>query len=204
MNLKLITATLLLSPVTFIIMLIVFVTSCLALWKRKFFAALILHPFSVTHEREYYRLFTSDLVHNDKLHLLLNVFVLYAFCSDLEEYLRKHSTSGSWLFLVIYIAAMLTSAIITTIRHRKDFNYSTSGASGSIMGCMFSLMLINPKGTGLELAFVGSVKNVYSGLLYIIFLILFQLRRGEVNYEVHFWGAIGGIVATLIIYPGIL
>jgi membrane associated rhomboid family serine protease len=204
MNLKLIIDFLSGSPVTFMLMLAVLLVSGLALFRMRFFGALMLHPNSIVKNKEYYRLLTADFVHNDILHLALNELTLYVFGSGLEEHLKLKGTHGSLQFLFIYFVSLLAAGIITTARHWKDFDYSTTGASGSIMGCMFGLLLLDPKGSGMDLVFVGPVENIYAGLFYIIFLILYQKRKGEVNYEIHFFGALGGIAATLMLFPGIL
>lgn len=203
MNLKLIIDFLAGSPVTFILMLIILTVSSLGLLNKSVFGALMLHPYSIVKNREYYRIISADFVHNDVLHLVFNEFVLYAFGSGLEDHLRGRSGYGSLQFVFIYLVSLLTGGVIATMRHRKDFGYSTTGASGSVMGCMFSLILLVPKGTGLDIALIGPVKNIYAGLFYIIFLILFQRRKGEINYEVHFFGALGGIAATLVLFPWI-
>src|ERR1700744_5708592 len=93
------------APVTCIIMLTIFVFSIMALKNRSFFMKMILHPYSIYKEKEYYRLFTSDLVHNDLIHLLLNELMLYGICASLEEYLRQQYANGSWLFLCIYLTS---------------------------------------------------------------------------------------------------
>lgn len=194
------------APVTAIITSFIFLVSCLAFYNKKVFGLFILHPYSIVKDRAYYRLFTSDFVHNDIMHLVLNEFMLYVFCSDLEEHLKKQSHSGSLTFLVIYLTSMLTGSIIVTLRHWKDFNYSTTGPSGSILGCMFSFILLDPNYVALNIPGIGEIKNLYSGLLYILFLIGYSNRKDNqmINHELHFFGALGGIAATIILFPSVL
>jgi len=190
------------SPVTFFLSIIVFLVSVFSFINKKALLALMLHPLSVVRQGQYYRILTADLVNADMLHLMLNEFMLYVFCSDLEETLRKANPSGSLQFALIYWGSLVTASAIVIMRHYKDFNYSTTGTSGSIMGSMFAFMVIAPNHILYHLPAVGAVKNIYGGLFYIIALIIYQRRNKEerVNHEFHFYGAATGLVIGLIIY----
>jgi membrane associated rhomboid family serine protease len=194
------------SPVTFFIMLVVFFVSTSGLLNRKLFFQFILHPQSITRDKQYYRILTADWTNADFMHLMLNEFMLYVFCSDLEETLRAKAQSGSIQFLIIYLTSLLLGSFIIIVRHRHDFQYSTTGTSGSIMGCMFSFMLLDPNYVLYYLPGGLKITNLYGGLAYILLLILYQKRKKNqtVNHEFHFYGAIGGILATLVLYPGII
>ena len=190
-------------PVTGILMALILVVSIPAFFSKSLFSTIILHPYSIYQKRQYYRLFTSDLVHVDLLHLALNEFMLYIFCSDLEETIRKSAGGNSLNFVIIYLSGMLAGSIIATTRHRKDFTYSSAGASGAIMGCMFGFMLLKPNYIAFYAPVVGGIKNSYAGLLYILALIVYQRRSKNemINHEMHFFGALGGLTATFILYP---
>jgi membrane associated rhomboid family serine protease len=194
------------SPVTYILMLVVFIVSTAGFLNKKLFYHLILHPQSVIRDKQYYRIFTADLANADLMHLLLNEFMLFVFCTNLENTLRARSMYGSLQFLLIYASSLLLASVLVIIRHYKEFGYSTTGTSGSIMGCMFGFMLIAPNYIVYHLPVFGEVKNIYGGLLYIVALIIYQKRKKEdfINNEFHFYGAIGGIIATLALYPEII
>jgi len=188
------------SPVTFILLAVIFVSGCIGFYRRRYFHLMVLHPVSVIRQKEWYRLFTADLVHNDLLHLLLNVLVLYAFGGNLEEILRKTNAFGSLEFVFIYLSSMLAANIAVTFRHRHDFGYMTAGASGSIMGCMFGLIIIAPNLTAFYLPVIGAVKSSWFGLYSIILLVAYHRRKsGTISYDAHFFGAMGGIAATLVL-----
>lgn len=190
----------LLAPATYTLMIIILVTSIIGFYHRVFFGKLILHPYSVCNKSEYYRLFTSDFVHVDIVHLLLNQVALYVICSDLEELLNKRSQHGSLQFLIIYAASMLTANIAATIRNRNNFNYSSVGASGSIMGCLFAFMLLDPFGHAVNIAILGPIENIYTAPLYIAMLTYYKWKKKNeaINHDLHFYGAIGGIVVSLL------
>lgn len=193
------------SPVTFALSIVVLLFTVSSFINKKLLLALMLHPQSVVRQRQYYRIFTADLVNADIPHLVLNEFMLYVFCSDLEETLRKRSASGSLEFAVIYWGSLLVASMIVTIRHYKEFGYSTTGTSGSIMGCMFAFMVIAPNYIVYDLPVAGDVKNIYGGLAYILALIIYQRRKKEerVNHEFHFYGAAAGLVmGSLLVLKG--
>ncbi|MDB5143388.1 MAG: intrarane serine protease GlpG [Mucilaginibacter sp.] len=194
------------SPVTYILMLIIFLISTAGLLNRKLFFQFILHPQSVIRDKQYYRILTADLMNADIMHLMLNEFMLFIFCTNLEFTLRNKTPYGSLQFLTIYVSALIFASVIVIARHYKEFGYSTTGTSGSIMGCMFGFMLIAPNYIVYRLPGVGEVKNIYGGLIYIVVLILYQRKKKQelVNNEYHFYGAIGGIIATLALHPEII
>jgi membrane associated rhomboid family serine protease len=175
------------------------IVSVLALVKKKLIANLALHPYSIVNEKEYYRLLTSDLVHNDLLHLFINSYMYLVFCVALENQLIAQGIIGEIKFLAIYGSSLLAGGLFITVRHYRDLSYSNVGASGTIMGCMFSCMILNPKMTLLFIPGIGGINNMYSVLIYMVFLAVYSKRTGAVNQELHFAGALGGILATLLL-----
>ncbi|MBS7565547.1 rhomboid family intramembrane serine protease [Mucilaginibacter sp. Bleaf8] len=189
-------------PVTLLIMAAVSMNSGTGLLAPSYFMKLFLHPVSVWRNQEYYRWLTADLVHNDVVHLVLNEFLLYFVCGTLERYLRATVHAGSLKYAVIYLSSMLTGSALVTVINRKDFEYSSAGASGSIVGCMFSYMLLQPHEPGFFLPGLGAVNNMFSALIVIIGLIVYQVRSKNpmINHELHFFGALGGMAATLLLF----
>jgi membrane associated rhomboid family serine protease len=194
------------APVTWLLMTAILIFSGISFYSSGFFMKMILHPYSIIREKEYYRLFTADLVHNDLLHLVLNEFMLFVFCARLEVYLKSRTAGGSWQFLFIYLLSYFAGVIITTLKHRNQFKYSSAGASGSIMGCMFSFIILQPDKIAFYIPGLGGIKNLYGGLLYIVMMIINQKRNPDstTNLELHFYGTLGGVMATLMLFPAIL
>jgi membrane associated rhomboid family serine protease len=194
------------APVTFVLMVLILIFSSISLYRKAFFMRMILHPYSIVKQKQYYRLFTSDLVHNDIMHLLLNEVMLYLMCANLEEYLRMKSAYGSWEFLFIYLFSFFSGVIITTFRHRNQFDYSSAGASGSILGCMLSFMILKPNYIAVFLPVVGGLKNIYTAPVFILLLIWNQRKRKNqlLDHELHFYSVLGGIVATFILFPTLI
>jgi membrane associated rhomboid family serine protease len=193
-------------PVTLFLMLSLLLFALASYRYKSLRIKLILHPVSIVKDREYYRLLTSDLIHHDFLHLALNELLLYTYGGHLEDYLNRAGAYGSFLYAGIYLVSCLLGAVFSTIVHRNEFGFSSAGASGSLMGCMFSYILLKPKQIALYLPLVGPINNLYFGLLCILLLIVYQLRSKNelINHEQHFFGALGGIITTLLLFPGLI
>jgi membrane associated rhomboid family serine protease len=194
------------APATYCLMLIIALVSFAAIYKKEIFASLLLHPYSVSRQRQYYRLFTADLVHNDLVHLVFNEVSLYIFGANLEVTLERRIGNGGWHLLQIFVISELVSNVLYTLIHRNSFEYSSAGCSGSVMGCLFAFMILDPYGTALSFAFIGGIKNIFTGLIYILLLSYYRWKKGNemVNHEIHLYGALSGILAVLIICPAIL
>jgi membrane associated rhomboid family serine protease len=206
MNINLSSITHANDPVTLSLMFLIFVFGCYSFYSNRFFLKMLLHPYSIIKQKEYYRLITSDLVHNDFTHLLLNEVMIFTYCGRLEQFLNKRGNTGSEKFLLIYVVSCLTGAIIVSFRNYKDFGYSSAGASGSVFGCMFSYVILQPTVTAFYLPAVGAVNNLFFGLICILGFVVYQRKSNNtaLNHEVHFFSALGGIAITLILFPSLI
>jgi membrane associated rhomboid family serine protease len=194
------------SPVTLTLMPIVLIISLYGLKSNRFYLKMVHHPFSMIKNREYHRLISSGTVHNDVLHLLINEAMLLFICGNLEDALRARSESGSLEFFLIYLVSHLSGVLGTAISNKKTFEYSSAGASGSVIGCMMSFMILKPNYIGLYLPVIGGVKNIFVGLIVIVGLFVYQRRSGNdmMDNEFHFYSAIGGIAATVLLFPHLI
>ncbi|WP_158829040.1 rhomboid family intramembrane serine protease [Mucilaginibacter lacusdianchii] len=206
MTIRLLTNSLATMPVTLLIMLLVLINSCIAMLDPGFFLRCLLHPVTIWRQHQFYRWATADLVHNDVVHLLINEVLLFFIGGTLEKYLGTAVGAGSLRYLIIYLSSMLAGAVMATIINRNDFDYSATGASGSIVGCMFSYMLLQPEEIGFYVPWIGGINNLFSALILIAGLIVYQLRSKNpvLSQEVHFFGAVGGITATLVQFPQLI
>jgi membrane associated rhomboid family serine protease len=202
MTLYIFRSALLYSPVCLTLMLLIAVVSISAIQKPTLLFNLMLHPYSVVRQRQYYRLLTGDWVHNDWFHLGINEFVLFAYGTRLEQYLDHQSVYGDYYFLLIYLCSCLSGSVVTTWIHRKNFDFAGAGVSGSVMGCMFSLIVLQPHKVAFYVPVIGPVANIYGGLLYILGMVAYERRSRNkyVNQEVHFYGALGGLFATWMLF----
>lgn len=189
------------APVAYFLLCAEGLVNLVSFWEQRIFALLLLHPYSIIKRKEYWRLVTADFVHVDLVHFLLNMYLLYVFGTDLEELLTKTAKHGSSPFIVIYLTCLLTANILSTVSHRNEKSYTSAGASGTITGLLFALMTLDPHGHVLSYAVIGVIENIYLGPIFIVALAVYKWRRknDRINHEVHFYGALAGVVSMSLL-----
>ncbi|MFD0764520.1 rhomboid family intramembrane serine protease [Mucilaginibacter lutimaris] len=193
-------------PVSVTLLVITTAVSVQALRSRSLYLKWILHPYSIFKRREYRRMITSDLIHNDPVHLLINAVLLFLICGEFEEFLRSKYLYGSLILLLIYLVSHLSGALAVCWSNRNNYDYSSAGASGSILGCMMGFMILAPHYVAFYFPLAGEIRNQYAALLVIVGLIVYKWRSGNImmDNELHFFSALGGILTTILYYPGLI
>ena len=160
---------------------------------------MMLHPYSVVHENKWYQLITSSFVHADLVHLMFNMLSYYFFAFNLEIAI------GSLNFFILYFGAMIISDISTVIKNKDNPGYYSLGASGAVAAVIFSSILVFP-GSKIAIMFIPiGISAPIFGILYLVYCYYSSKRTGDlINHEAHFWGAIAGLILTIILIPGIL
>lgn len=142
---------------------------------------------------EQIRMVSSGFLHVDMQHLLFNMVTLYFF-SGLVIY--KLGTVG---FLVIYIGSLLIGNFLSYYFHKNEYHYSAVGASGAVMGVIYSAILFDP---WMEINFF--IPGFVFGIGYLLYSIYGMKKRiGNIGHDAHFGGAIGGYVFTLMLAPSL-
>ena len=85
-----------------------------------------------------FQIFTSGFLHVDTGHLFVNMLTLYFFANVLIYNL------GAIGFIVIYIGSLLLGNLLSYFFHKDDYNYTAVGASGAVMGVLYSAILLQP------------------------------------------------------------
>jgi len=187
------------APVASIIFVFTIITSLYAFYDRSLYGKFMLHPFSVSKGQNVYTLITSGLVHADWMHLFFNMFTFYAFAFTLE------SLMGSWRFGILYFLGLVLSDLPTVIKHKDHFNYNSLGASGAISAVLFSYILYNPMSKIYIMFIPIGIPAVLFGILYLIYCAYASRNsRDHINHDAHFFGALTGLIFTIIFVPGIL
>ena len=66
---------------------IIVVTACISIYAMKrpeVLSKMMLSPYKVVHNNEYYRILSHGFIHSDGMHLAINLFVLWEFGSVVE------------------------------------------------------------------------------------------------------------------------
>ncbi len=131
---------------------------------------------------EWWRLITAGFLHASVLHLLMNMFALWIFGSQLEPVL------GKGRYLAAYGASLLAGSLGVMV---LSFDSPTVGASGAIFG-LLGVALVLQRSSGI---------NVWQSGLGTIVVINLLITFGIPGISIggHLGGLLGGIVCGAVI-----
>lgn len=165
---------------------------------------LMFNAYQIRHRKEWYRFFSSGLIHADYMHLGFNMISLYSFGAGVENLYGYHfQEKGVLFFVLLYVSGLAMSSLYTYEKHKNDIYYNALGASGAVSSVIFAYIILAPKDT-LRLMILPGV-DIPAYIFGAIFLgVEYYLgKRGNTNigHDAHFWGAVYGIVFTIILKP---
>ncbi len=188
-----------------LILIIIIVTcavSILAFNNNHMLYRLMMNPYLVKHQKQYYRVFTSGLIHADYMHLFVNMFVLYSFGRVLQlYYVDLFDEKAGYYLLCLYIGGIILSDVPTYVRHQNNPGFNSLGASGAVSAVLFSYLFINPLQKIYAFMFFP-MPGIIWGALYMAYSYYMSKRGGDhINHDAHLYGAIFGIIFTLAMKP---
>lgn len=140
-------------------------------------------------------LVTSGFLHVDSTHLLVNMLTLYFFANSVL------SVFGVISFVVIYLGSLLLGNYLSFVFHQNDSTYSAVGASGAVVGILYSAILLQPD-MMLGLFFIIPIPAYVFGIGYLLYSIYAMKKRNDhIGHDAHFGGAMGGYFITLLLKP---
>jgi len=141
------------------------------------------------------RMLTSGFLHVDWMHLILNMYVLYAFGNIITNIL------GTSSFLIIYFGSLLVGSLYTLHFHKNEPYYSAVGASGAVSGIVYCSILLVPN-MQLYLFFAIPIPGYVFAVGYLLYSIYgMKQQLGNIGHAAHLGGVIGGFVLTLVLNP---
>lgn len=144
-----------------------------------------------------YQIITSGFLHVDTSHLFVNMLTLYFFANVVLGGL------GPVGFVLVYLASLILGNLLSYFFHKEDYSYSAVGASGAVMGILYSAILLQPN-MMLGLFFIIPIPAYVFGIGYLLYTIYGMKRKlGNIGHDAHFGGAVGGYVLTLMLAPWI-
>lgn len=145
-----------------------------------------------------YQILSSGFLHVDTSHLFVNMLTLYFFANVVLFDL------GSIGFVIVYLASLILGNLLSYYFHKNEPSYTAVGASGAVMGILYSAILLRPD-MMLGLFFIIPIPAYVFGIGYLLYTIYGMKRRlGNIGHDAHFGGAVGGYALTLILAPWIL
>jgi membrane associated rhomboid family serine protease len=186
---------------TITIIILTAVISFSAFGNPKVINDLIFWPPKISKNHQYYRFLTSGFIHADIAHLAFNMITLYFFGRAMEEfYIDRIGKPG---FLLFYAFGIVCSEIPSYLKNRNNYNYRSLGASGAVTAILFSFILLSPWST--LLVFFFPMPAILFAVLYLVYTSYMAKKGGDnINHSAHLWGAIYGVITTIIIEPKVL
>lgn len=189
-------------PLTIIIVATTCITSYIALNNEKVMGDFIFNPSYITNDRQWYRFLSSGFIHADLPHLGFNMFTLYFFGTSWEQaYIDYLEVHPSW-YIIMYLSAIVVSSIPSYLKQKNNYHYYSLGASGAVSAIVFSMILLMPWST--LYVFFFPVPAIIYAFLYLGYTFYMSKKGGDsINHDAHLWGAIYGIVFSLVLRPSV-
>lgn len=190
--------------ITIIIVIITVLVSIGGFSSQKIIDDLIFYPPAVSRNKQFYRFFSCGLIHTDYAHLLLNMLALYLFGKGVEDaFVELMGSPGRYIYLFMYVSALLVSLLPTYFRNRDNSSYRSAGASGAVSAVIFAGLMLAPE-TEVYVFFIPIPIPgfIFAPLYLLISAIMDKRGGGRINHSAHIWGALYGL--AFIIVAGLL
>ncbi|MHC5202427.1 rhomboid family intramembrane serine protease [Myroides sp. LJL119] len=144
---------------------------------------------------QYYRILTSGFLHVDWMHFIFNMLTFYFFA---EVVLYQ---VGNLYFVLIYLASIILGNLITYQIYYNKSSYYAVGASGGVMGVLYSSIIMFPDMT-LGLFFIIPIPSYLFAILYMGYSVYgMKSNRDLIGHSAHIGGALAGLILTLVHFP---
>lgn len=191
-----------------------FMAICVFLWGYELYLGRGLEPFlrrfgcipyEITHNVDlspyiefpvYFTLITSMFLHGSWLHIIGNMWFLYIFGDNVEDWL------GHFRFVVFYLGCGIAASALQVLFYPAS-KIPTIGASGAIAGIMGAYLILYPKARVLTLVPIFFFFRIMRlpAFLFLGIWILLQLLLGMVTLgggsHIAFFAHIGGFFVGL-------
>ncbi len=189
---------------TTILIIVNVIVSIFALNNKQAYNKMMMNPYAVKNNNEYFRFITSGFIHADFRHLGFNMFTLFFFGDVVERQFNYSSNgNGMLLFILFYVAAIVISEIPTFLKHQNNPRYNSLGASGGVSAVVFASIMYTPLK---DLCLYGliCIPGFILAILYLVYSATMGKKgSGNINHDAHLYGAIFGVLFTIILDPDV-
>ncbi|MDX1907213.1 MAG: rhomboid family intramembrane serine protease [Bacteroidia bacterium] len=185
------------APITLTLVVITVITSLRGFQDSDLMYKFMFTPYRIAQDlrEEWSRFFSHGLIHADGMHLAFNMIALYSFGGIVESML------GSSRFLLLYLFSLLTSGLPDYFTHRNNPGYRALGASGAVSAILLSAVIFDPF-ISVSLFFLPGIPGWIFALLYMGYsFYASRYAQDNIGHNAHLWGAVSGIVLTLLMEP---
>jgi membrane associated rhomboid family serine protease len=100
---------------------------------------------------------------------------------------------------------MVLADLSTIFKNRDNPGYYSLGASGAVAGVIFSSILFFPESKIAILIIPIGIPAPIFGILYLAYCYYAAKKSHDmINHEAHFWGALTGILVSILLYPDVV
>lgn len=190
--------------IIYIILLATGLVSFLAFERRDLFYKMQFNAWYIKHDKEWYRFFSYALLHADWGHLLINLFVLWSFSDVVISYFKMdYGRMAQVYFLMLCIGGTLFSTLYDYWKNQENIYYNAVGASGAVSAVVFASIILHPTGKIFFYFIPIGIPSWLFGIFYLIYSAYMGKRaKDNIGHNAHFWGAVFGILFTLLLNPG--
>lgn len=191
--------------ITVILIIINLIVTITGFNNPAFFEKFCAWPYKEKHNKEYYRMLSGAFLHGSWLHFLVNMFVFWQFGTIVEAYYDLHfgTITGAVLYTFMYLLTIILANLPGHFTRSNDYNFRAVGASGGVSGILFIYILIAPWAM-LYLYGIIPIPGILAGLGYLYYSSYAAKNSNDnIDHSAHFWGAIAGMIITILIYPPI-
>lgn len=191
---------------TIIIIGITVIISALAFQNSELFDKLKFNAYLIKNQKQWWRFLSYAIVHADWMHLLINMYVFYSFGKIVEAtFFNYFGYRGLLFYLLLYLGGVLFSTVFDFGKNKDNAYYNAVGASGAVSAVVFASILIHPAGSIFLFPIPFAIPSWAFGILYLIYSAYMGKRGGDnIGHNAHLWGAVYGIIFTVITIPGII
>lgn len=134
-----------------------------------------------------WQLITYQFMHGDFFHIFMNMFILWMFGMEIENYW------GSSKFLLFYLSSGIIGAILSLIFTPAV----TIGASGAVFGVMVAFAMFFPD-RYIFIYFLFPVKAKYLVAIIMVFEFMSVGSMDLIAHSVHIGGALAGFIFVML------
>jgi membrane associated rhomboid family serine protease len=190
------------TPITFILIGITVAISFLTFNRPGLKSSLMMNPYRIKRQNQYYRFITSGFIHQHHMHLLVNMFSFYFFGTAIEQiFSYLFGAAGNAYYISLYLLAIAVSDLPTYFKQKDNSRYNSLGASGGVAAVIFAFIIFEPL-QQICIYFIFCLPGFILGMGYIAYS-YYQGRKSNdnINHEAHLYGALFGLVFCIIAYP---
>lgn len=194
------------TPVASIIFAVTVATSVYAFSNPHIYVRMMLNPYSIHRDKiKWYTVFTSGIIHADWMHLLFNMLTFFYFGFALESiFVQASGPIGHLYFALLYLLSLVLSDIPTILQQKNNPHYFSLGASGAISAVLFSFILFYPKAELRIFFAIPMPAYVFAGLYIVYCIWASKNSKDRINHDAHLFGALSGLVITILLYSWII